>query len=198
MNYLKQSAILAALLFSTALVSCKSEDPVPENDEEVITDVTLKFTEVDDTGSAIGDPFEFVASDPQGVELGDPTIETVSLEKGKSYLLEISLYNSIADEDITEEVQAESDEHQFYFLGTAFVGSSVLTYTYDDLNGENVGLKGNVTVAQNPGFNTANMRIVLRHSLDKSYPGADDPNFENYAQAGGESDLDITYPLVLN
>ncbi|MBN3518871.1 hypothetical protein JYB62_02550 [Algoriphagus lutimaris] len=198
MNYLKKPTLLIAMMVSLALASCKSEDPVPENDEELITDVTLRFTEVDASGNAIGTPFEFVASDPQGVELGDPTIETVELVKGKSYQMEIFLYNSIADEDITEEVQEESDEHQFYFLGTAFVGSPVLTYTYDDLNGEIIGLKGQVEVAEFPGFNNANMRIILRHDLDKNFPGADNPNFENFTQAGGETDLDLTFPLVLN
>lgn len=198
MNYFKKPAFFTAMILSLAFASCKSEDPVPENDEELITDVTLRFTEVDGSGNVIGDPLEFVASDPQGVELGDPTIETVELEYGKSYQMEIFLYNSIADEDITEEVQEESEEHQFYFLGTAFVGSSLLTYSYDDLNGEIIGLKGQVSVAESPGFNSASMRIILRHDLDKNYPGADDPNFENYAQAGGETDLDLTFPLVLN
>jgi hypothetical protein len=180
------------------LASCESEDPVIENDEEVITDVTLRFTELDDSGNNVGAPFDFVASDPQGIELGSPSIETVNLTRGKTYRMEILLYNSIADEDITEEVQEESDEHQFYFLGTAFVGSPILTYTYDDLNGESLGLNGQVIVAQSPGFNNANMRVVLRHDLDKSFPGADDPNFENFIQAGGETDLDITFPLVVN
>ncbi|WP_296700041.1 hypothetical protein [Algoriphagus sp.] len=198
MKYFKNFYVLSAILFAMTLVSCESEDPVMENDEEVITDVTLRFTELDNSGATIGDPFEFVASDPQGIELGSPTIETVNLTKGKSYRMEILLYNSIADEDITEEVQEESDEHQFYFLGSAFIGSPVLTYTYDDPSGELIGLRGNVVVSQSTGLNNANMRIILRHDLDKSFPGADNPNFQNFVAAGGETDLDITFPLVLN
>ncbi len=198
MKQFKNNALLAAALSSALLFSCESEAPVIENDEEVITDVTLKFTELDGSGNAVGSPFEFVASDPQGIELGSPSIETVTLMKGKTYQMEVVLYNSIADEDITEEVQEESDEHQFFFLGTAFVGSPVLTYTYDDPNGELIGLKGQVVVAQSPGFNNATMRIVLRHDLDKDFPGATNPNFENFIQAGGETDLDITFPLVIN
>ena len=198
MKHLKNFYILTAILFSMALFSCESDDPVLENDEEVITDVTLRFTELDNSGAAVGDPFEFLASDPQGIELGNPIIETVNLTKGKTYRLEIFLYNSIADEDITEEVQEESDEHQFYFLGSAFLGSPILTYTYNDLNGEALGLNGEVVVAENPGVNNANMRVVLRHDLDKNFPGADNPNFQNFVAAGGETDLDITFPLVIN
>jgi hypothetical protein len=194
---------LPLLLFAFLMVfsSCNSDDPVPENEEELITDVTLIFTEVDGNGNPIGTPVEFLASDSEGLKLGSsPTIETVSLTVGKRYLLEIELFNSVENEDITEEVSEEADEHQFYFLGTAFVGSPVLTYTYDDEDndGNPVGLKGFVQVSQAPGFNNAQFRLVLRHDSNKSFPGANNPNWENFVQAGGETDVDITYPLVLN
>ncbi|MDR7131908.1 hypothetical protein J2X69_004274 [Algoriphagus sp. 4150] len=190
--------LIALALVSLNFSSCSSDDPVPENDGELITDVTLTFQEIDENGNAVGDSFDFTASDPQGIEVGSaPTIETVTLTKGKTYQMSIEVYNSIADEDITEEILEESDEHQFYFLGTAFVGSPVLSYAYDDEGGVLLGLKGIVTVASTPATNNATMRILLRHDLDKDYPGADNPNFEGYAQAGGESDLDISFPLIL-
>lgn len=195
MNTIKKPWIfvLAALMFGFA--SCDSDDPEPENDEEVITDVTLTFTELDAGGSPVGLAFSFTASDPQGIELGNPTIQTVVLEKGKNYLMDISVFNSIENEDITEEIEEEADEHQFYFLGSAFVGSSApLAYEYNDAQ---VGLDGTVSVSSS-SFNSANMRIVLRHDLDKNYPGADNPSFEDFNMAGGSSDLDITFPLTLN
>ena len=197
MKLFKNSSLFAAVLFSAVLFSCKSEDPVIENDEEVITDVTLKFTELDDSGNPVGDSFEFLASDPQGVELGTPTIETVTLDKGKTYRLDVLLYNSIANEDITEEVQEESDEHQFFFLGSAFT-SNILTISYDDPSGELIGLQNTLTVSSSPGATSTEMRVILRHDLDKSYPGANNPNFTNFAQAGGETDLDITFPIEIN
>lgn len=187
---------LAALMFG--FTSCDSDDPEPENDEEVITDVTLTFTELDAGGNPVGSAFSFTASDPQGIELGNPTIEEVTLEKGKDYRLQITVFNSIENEDITEEIEEEADEHQFYFLGSAFVGSSApLAYAYND-GAENIGLDGIVTVTASSPFNTANMRVVLRHDLDKGYPGADNPSFEDFNMAGGSSDLDITFPLILN
>ncbi|WP_192349588.1 hypothetical protein [Algoriphagus sp. Y33] len=190
--------LIALALISFAASSCSSDDPVPENDGELITDVTLTFQEIDESGNAVGDSFDFTASDAEGIEVGSaPDIETVTLTKGKTYQMSIEVYNSIAEEDITEEIQEESDEHQFYFLGSAFVGTPVLSYEYDDEGGVILGLKGIVTVASNPGTNNATMRILLRHALDKGYPGADNPHFEDYAQAGGESDLDIPFPLIL-
>lgn len=190
--------LIALVLASFTILSCDSEDPVPENDGELITDVTLTFQEIDANGDEVGEPFDFTASDAEGIEIGStPEVETVMLAKGKTYQMSIVVYNSVAGENITEEISEESDEHQFYFLGSAFVGTPILTYEYDDEGGINLGLKGIVNVDQNPELNNASMQILLRHALDKSYPGATNPNFTDYAQAGGESDLDITFPVVV-
>lgn len=195
----KKNLVYTMALLALSFTACESDDPVIENDGEVITDVILNFQELDATGNLVGAVTTFSASDPQGIEVGaTPTIDDVTLTKGKTYQLNIEVRNSIENEDITEEILEEADEHQFFFLGTAFVGSPVLTYQYDDLSGELIGVQGIVTVAASPGFNTANMRIVLRHDLDKNFPGATNPSFENFVQAGGESDLDITFPLILN
>ncbi len=194
----KRLPYYALTLATFAFASCQSEDPVPENDEEVITDITLSFTELNASGTPVGTKISFKASDPQGIELGSsPTIEPVNLIKGKTYRMEITVANSIANEDITAEILAEGDAHQFYFLGNAF-SANILTIAYDDPSGELIGLRTKVTVSSSPGTNNTQMQVVLRHDLDKSFPGATNPNFTNYAQAGGESDLDITFPIVLN
>lgn len=190
--------LTAFALVSFAFSSCSSEDPVPENDGELITDVTLTFQEIDASGNSVGAAFDFTASDAEGIEIGStPEVETVLLTKGKTYQMSIDVFNSVAGEDITSEIREEGDEHQFYFLGSAFTSSPFLSYEYNDDAGELIGLKGIVTVQQSPGFNNANMQILLRHALNKNYPGADNPNFQDYAQAGGESDLDITFPIVV-
>ena len=200
----KVKFLVLALLFgalSLSFTSCNSEDPEKENEGEVITDVTLKFTEVNQAGTAIGTPFEVKASDSNGVGLGNNlTIGTISLVRGKRYQMEISLFNSIENEDITKEVKEDGDEHQFFFLGTAVVGSPLMTYTYadQDKNGNPIGLKGFVQVVENPSFNSAKLRVILRHDLNKSFPGVNNPNFQNFANAGGETDLDVEFPVVIN
>jgi hypothetical protein len=190
-------ALSAAVI---AMSSCSSEDPVSENDGEVITDVTLVFTELDDTGATVGSPFSFSASDSEGIEVGtSPEVDDVTLEAGKTYQMEIEVGNSIAGEDITEEILEESDEHQFFFLGSAFVGTTApLTYSYDDEGGINLGVKGKIVVVASPALNTGTFRVVLRHDLNKDFEGTDNPSFENFVNAGGETDLDITFPLILN
>jgi hypothetical protein len=197
---MKNHSYLLILLSAFVLTfsSCNSDDPEPENEGEVITDVTLKFTELNASGTPTGTPLEFKATDPDGLELGNrPTIATITLARGKSYLMEISLFNSIENEDITEEIEEEKEKHQFYFLGSAFTGTPILSYTYGDadIDGNPVGLRG---IVQTIGFNNAQMRVVLRHDLNKNFAGAKNPHWENFVQAGGETDLDITFPVVLN
>lgn len=109
----------------------------------------------------------------------------------------IEVLNSIENEDITKEILAEADEHQFFFLGSGFT-SNVLTIAYNDPSGKLIGLQNILTVSSSPGTNNSQMRVLLRHDLDKSFPGATNPNFENFVQAGGETDLDITFPVVIN
>lgn len=200
MYTLKRIPLFAIAVFTFAFASCDSEKPTEENEEEVITDVTLSFTELNSAGAPVGSKISFKASDPQGIELGSaPTIETVTLTRGKTYRMEITVFNSIESEDITAEILEEADEHQFYFLGTAFVGSSApASIVYDDPSGDLIGLRTKVTLSATPASNNAVMRIILRHDLNKAFAGATSPIFQNFAQAGGESDLDINFPLVIN
>lgn len=188
--------LFAALTMGFA--SCESEDPEKENEGEVITDVTLKFQEVDASNNPIGTAVSFKASDPQGIAVGaSPTIQTVNLTRGKKYLMTIEVFNGIAKEDITKEILAEAAKHQFYFLGAAFT-SNIMTIAYADAGSIALGLRNLVTVSSSPGTNNTSMRVVLRHDLNKSFTGANNPNFANFVQAGGETDLDITFPVVLN
>lgn len=200
MKILKKIPFIVFAVLAIGFASCTSEEPEEENEEEVITDVTLTFTELNSVGAPMGSKISFKASDPQGIELGSsPTIETVTLTRGKTYRMEITVFNSIENEDITAEVLEEADEHQFYFLGTAFVGSSApASIVYDDPSGELIGLQSKMTLSASPGFNNAIMRVILRHDLNKSFAGATNPHFQDFAQAGGETDLDINFPLVIN
>lgn len=182
--------------------SCEKDDPVPEIDQELITNVTLMFTEVNESDEPIaGTSFVVEAVDAQGISGDSPQIATISsLLPGKKYLLDIELYNSIADENVTEEIAEDDEEHQFYFLGTSLVGEAAfLTYNYNDMdgNGNPVGLQGYVTVNETLQVNNGTFRVILRHDLNKDFSGANNPNFETFEQAGGESDLDITFQVSM-
>ena len=198
MKNLKKVTLYLLALVAFGFASCESEDPTKENDGEVITDVTLKFQELNASNALVGSVLSFKASDPQGIEVGKtPTIQSISLAKGKKYQMTIEVTNAIKGEDITQEILTEAAAHQFFFLGQVF-DSSFFSIQYADAGGIALGLKTTVTVSSSTGTNNSNMRVVLRHDLNKSFPGASNPNFANFAQAGGETDLDLTFPVILN
>jgi hypothetical protein len=198
MKNLRKVSLYVVALLAFGFASCESEDPEKENEGEVITDVTLNFQELNASNALVGSVFTFKASDPQGIEVGKtPTVQSITLTKGKKYQMTIEVKNSIENEDITKEILEEAAEHQFFFLGQVF-DSSFFSIQYADAGGVALGLKTIVTVSSSTGTNNSNMRLVLRHDLNKSFPGASSPTFANFAQAGGETDLDITFPVILN
>ena len=198
MKTLKKASLYFLALLAFGFASCESEDPEKQNEGEVITDVTLKFQELNGSNALVGEILSFKASDPQGIEVGKtPTVQSISLTKGKNYQMTIEVTNSIEGEDITQEILEEAEEHQFFFLGQVF-DSSFFSIQYADAGGIALGVKTNVTVSASTGTNNSSMRVVLRHDLDKNFPGVRNPNFANFVQAGGETDLDITFPVILN
>ena len=198
MKTLRKVSLYLVALLAFGFASCESEDPEKENEGEVITDVTLNFQELNASNALVGSVLSFKASDPQGIEVGKtPTIQSISLAKGKKYQMTIEVKNSIKNEDITKEILEEAAAHQFFFLGQVF-DSSFFSIQYADAGGIALGLKTIVTVSSSTGTNNSSMKVVLRHDLNKSFPGASSPTFANFAQAGGETDLEITFPVILN
>ncbi len=105
MKNLKKVSLYLLALVAFGFASCKSEDPTQENDGEVITDVTLKFQELNASNALVGSVLSFKASDPQGIEVGKtPTIQSINLAKGKKYQMTIEVTNAIENEDITKEI----------------------------------------------------------------------------------------------
>lgn len=196
MKSMKNLTLFIFGVFAMGFTSCESEDPFPENDPEVITELILTFVEVNQTLTPISTPFSAIASDPEGIKVGRaPIVQTINLEKGKSYIMAIQVLNGIEKEDITKEILTEANDHQFYFLGDSFTQNAI-SIAYIDQSGKMLGLE-NILSTSNTAF-TGEWRVVLRHDLDKNFPGATNPNFANFVQAGGESDLDVTFPVVIN
>lgn len=90
-------------------------------------------------------------------------------------------------EDITIEVEEESTDHQFFFAP-----SSAITITYNDVdaNGNPLGIK--TTPKTGPAASNQSIKVTLRHEPNKSASGVKEGNIAN---AGGETDIEITYTL---
>ncbi|MEL6986673.1 MAG: T9SS type A sorting domain-containing protein, partial [Bacteroidota bacterium] len=143
--------------------------PPCENEEEIITDVTLTFTPVGG-----GDAIAAAAQDPDGPgPLPLQITEQINLVQNTEYQLSVTLFNSIEGEDITMEIMEEDDEHQFFFEFTDGLFSSPegdgnaddrddpINYNDFDGNGLPVGLSTNWTTKDAETNGT--FRIVLKH-----------------------------------
>lgn len=176
----------AAILFATLFLSaCKKEDPIIPNEEEVITTMTYTLTPV---GGGSGVVFYFQDLDGDGGN--NPIITNGNLAANTSYNGVLTLLNETETPagDITSEVKKEGIEHQFFFIieGAASSNATV-NYNDTDANGNPLGLS---TTFITTDVSNGRLTIVLRHSPTK-------PNDGSLLGAGGETDIEVTFDLII-
>ena len=180
MYSLKNIKFIAVLLTLGMLnAACDSTEPGDgPGEEELITKVTVTLT----AGSAA--PIVVVASDPDG-DGSDFTIGDLNLDTNTTYSGEIKFEDTVNNEDITEEVEGEADEHQVHYLPSSALNLTV-TATDQDSNELPVGLSFTLTTTDS---STGNLRVVLSHYDDSPKDGT---------TLSDESDVDINFPVVID
>lgn len=183
------------------LVGCSDDDPVKEDIPELITKATLTFTPV--TGS----PVIVTATDPDGQGTKNITVDgPINLTKGMKYTLTIQMINELAqpsdpEYNITDEVEEEGIEHQFYFSWTEGTFGSpagngnidnradALNYKDTDKNNLPIGLTTE-WIASSSVLSDKNFRVVLKHQ----------PELKSATSTfnDGETDLDIAFTINVN
>lgn len=182
------------LLFASALVfnACNRDrddvlsPPPPTNEEELITTVTLHFHSANDIEHK---HFEFRDLDGDG---GNPpviTADTLSADSVYEVSIEVLDESGTVADDITAEIIAEDEDHQFFFQ---FIGANA-TAAYDDSdsNGNPIGL---ATIWSIGAASNGSLVLTLRHQPDKDGAGVDTGDITN---AGGETDVEVTFPVVI-
>ena len=157
--------------------SCKDDDPVPENPEELITTVRVVFHDHSTQTDYIQ---EFKDLDGDGGQ--EPTITTTPLPPNTTFDMTVFFLNETETppEDITEEVEEEAEEHQVFYV----IDSNLkLTNTYSDEDGDGNPI-GLVNMSVSSEASQGNFRVVLRHEPDKLADGVADGDITN---AGGET-----------
>ena len=186
---------LGLLLLATMLVlpfTACDDDPssVDEGpgEEELITLIRLTLTELDAQGNATTNTTSVSWEDADGEGGNAPTIGTLSLAAGTSYSGTIELLDTTQNppEDITEEVEEEAEEHQFFYeLSGSGAARVTVTITDEDANNLPVGLEYLVEVSAG-GSDTASLNVVLSHY---------DEGPKNGTDRSDESDIDIDIPV---
>ncbi len=179
--------ILIVLGIALVHQSCKDDPIAPigpvTNEEEVITDLTLTFTDPSDATVY----YRFRSIDPDGEGGADPVITADTLPSDATLLLELTLAN--ASGSITQEISNEGTDHQFFFQRTGVPFSVV--YDDADANGRPIGLR-NVASTGTPG--TGTLLVTLRHQPVKDAPDVADGDITN---AFGDTDIEVSFPLVV-
>lgn len=177
--------LLLSLFLVVFAVGCDDDDdPVIENEEEVITRVTWTLTPTDATNETV--EFSFVDADGDGGNA--PVISsTGTFAANASYNGVVSFANE--DEDIDPEIREEDDEHQIFYVVATGLN---LTLTYEDMDddGNPIGLLTSVATG---AASTGDVQIILRHEPMKGSAAT----IGNPAAAGGETDVEVTFVATI-
>ena len=177
---------LLAILFISALTftACSSDDDHDDDDhghdEELITTVTYKLT----NGSDI---VTLTFQDLDGEGGSDGTFDVSGpLTANTTYTGVIKLENETESpaENITEEVETEGDEHEFFYSSSD--SGITITKTDVDENGNPLGIN---TTLQTGNAGTGSITIILKHEPTK-------PNNGTSTNAGGSTDVEVTFNNV--
>tara|TARA_B110000046_G_C13015609_1_gene408550 strand:+ start:1345 stop:1962 length:618 start_codon:yes stop_codon:yes gene_type:complete len=200
MRKMKNYGFIAMLLAAVAVTSCKKDDEVPEeeNELEVITDVKLVFTNTTDAADIV----EARAQDPDGAGVEELAIlDEINLDTSKTYRLTFEVFNNLDSpgEDIGAEILEEDEEHQIFFgfsnnafanpLGNGNIDteSDPLNYNDSDANGNAVGLSTNWTTPSTQLIG-GNFRVRLQHQ----------PDVKTASSGSNDGDTDFDLSFVLN
>lgn len=184
-----KSLILTSVFISLiSIMSCSDdpEDPIIENEEEVITTLTYTLTP-SEGGSAVVLSYQ----DLDGDGANEPTITNGTLSAETTYSGSMTLLNETESpaESITEEIEEEDADHQFFFETT--VSGLSVAYADTDDDGNPVGLASTLTTGS---AGSGNLTVTLKHEPDKSASGVSDGVITN---AGGETDISVTWTITV-
>mgnify|MGYP000521853003 CR=1 FL=1 len=200
LNTFKNLSLVALLASTLAFTACDDDEvdaPHEENEEEVITDIKLTFTNTQDANDVV----TASAQDPDGEGIEELVIAgDISLDVDKSYTLTLEVENNLESpgEDIAVEIEEEGDEHQLFYsfsndaftnpAGSGNINNASGTVAYNDMdaNGNPLGLSTSwttsSTVLENGSFT---VRLQHQPDLKTATSGATD----------GDTDFELTFVL---
>jgi len=207
-----------ALLFTTACSDVENHDHDHDHHDHdhnhgLPTQLVLHFTPVGG-----GDTLTFAWSDPMND--GNPVIDDIVLPNAtdhdhhhaQEYLVELEVWNQLEDpaEEVTPEILELSEEHQFFFTGSAVEGPATLAnddavilhaYEDSDKNGLPLGHESSITTL---GFGTGELTVTLRHLPTENGEPTKVEGLEadvaegGFAAIGGDNDIQATFKLTVN
>ena len=161
--------------------SCSDDDDTPElpNDEEVITTMNVYVDGV----------LAMSSTDLDGDGPDEPVVTEGSLLSNTTYQVRLEFLNELENpaEDITEEIEEESDEHQVFFSSTI----AGVEFEYTNFDNQDPPLPLGTTFNLITGDSgTGTITITLIHEPIKPNTGLD--------SAGGSEDISVTFDVSVS
>ena len=176
---------LPILLVSLLFTSCKKDEVEPTDDNELITRVELKFTDIT-AKSTLTYTFQDKDGDPK---TAPEKFDKIVLNKGVTYSVSIGVYDDTKSPvmDITQEINEEADVHLFVYKTTP---ASLLTTTIldKDKNGLPIGLSSSILTQSTAG--TGKLNLLLKHQ-----PELNGMKVKTGQEAGGSTDIDLLFDV---
>ena len=171
--------LTSVVLFGAVLTGCKKNDKAPENEEELITTVKLTFVEVGSNNTST-----FTFKDIDGPGGAAPSLnQQISLAPGKQYNCTVAVLDESKTPaaDITTEIIAEANDHQFYYAPNG------VNITINGFNTDPLGRALGVTSVWTTGAAGAagTVKVTLKHK--PGIKGTSDP------VTVGETDIEIDF-----
>ena len=188
----KTAQLLSAALMLT-FASCTKDDATPAPvEQELITTVKLSVSPI--TSNLM--PYVFTYKVENGFNNTTPgtiQIDTLRLLSGLEYMVYVDLYNEKANpvDTATNEILAERNEHLFFYVSNPATGPGSVRVVNNTGSKDFEGNPFNQQiqmVAGAPG--SGQLRVVLLHQPTNKNAATPDA-------AGGETDVDVTFPVVI-
>jgi len=167
-------------------IGCDPGDPPPPTPIELITTLSYALTPV---GGGPTVTLSFFDEDGDGGNT--PIVSEGLLDVNTTYSGTIKLLNELDTpvENVGDEVAAEDEDHQFFFDAT--ISDLTIEYNDQDADGNPLGLNSILTTG---AASSGSITIVLRHEPDKFAAGVSEGDIAN---AGGETDIEVTIPVTV-
>ena len=181
--------MIVASMAVASLSACKKtkkDDPSPEKpievgagDEENITRVVLIVSNGTEKNTVTYK------------NKGGITVDSLLLSPNTTYSVEVKVFDDTKTpvDTISNEIKKEANYHHFHYVFTSTSGTPTLTATITDNDTKTpplpLGLMFDITTGANAGIGS--LKVSLRHFAEGAVKTSD--------QKGGESDIDISFPI---
>jgi hypothetical protein len=172
---MKMMVCLALVVFAA---SCDKENNVDPNEGELITTLKISLLE---QGTPTPQVFIFKDIDGPGGQAPTP-FDSIIINANKTYSVSVQFLNEAVSpvDDITLEVNAESDDHQVYYESST--PALTVTNLNNDANGLPLGITSNWTTGS---VSKGTMKITLKHKPGEKAAGD--------LVSKGETDLEVGF-----